>query len=399
MDKEGKVKIGKFNLVMIVLLVAAFILFMVLELMGKSNFVGNSDGVQEFVATDVSVAYDANSKAAFYTYAKKDGFFYATKDGISFINADGSEAMSRTYNIASPVMIGEGSVVAVLEKGGNSIYVYNSEGEMYQVTLPFPILNCSINQTGYVSAILKKDDNYMINVFNNKGILQSEGSLVYKNKIPIATDVSNDGRILAICFLDSSNVEINSFVNFYYLNAGEASEYQNEDGLFAVSGDNSDQIIGIIKFMDNNALVTVSDKEIAVYEPEKKPVKKAVLPLYNKISAVSFGDTNYFALAYGDKIANQPSENSEKEGMVGIYDLSLNKTGEFLADGKVNYLYCGLNSVIIGEDRNFSAVTNGGSLIWKYTSLQDTKQVNFVGSTSKILLAGSTEANIIKITK
>lgn len=395
MYEKEKVKRSKFKLIMVMLLVVAFALFVALELLGNGNFINTLAGGSEFVETDISLAYDSNSKASFFTYAKKDGFFYATKDGISFIDSSGLESMSRTYNMSNPVMTGEGSVAAVLEKNGNDVYVYNTDGEMYQVKTPYPILNYSVNAMGYVSVILKKDDNYIINVFNDRGNLQSEGSLVYKNKMPIATALSNDGRILAICFLDSSNVEINSYINFYYLNPGEANEYKSQDGLFTFSGDNTDQIIGLIKFMDNNELIAVSDKEISIYQPEKKPVKKAALPLSNKISAISF-NTNCFAVAYGAPFLNQPSE---KEGFVDIYDLGLSKIGEFKASSGVDYLAFGLNSLIIGEGRKFSAVTDKGGLLWEYTALHDVKQLLFLGNTSKILVAGTTEAIVMKMEK
>lgn len=66
----------------------------------------------------------------------------------------------------SPVAVSENGYLAVTEIGGKSVRVYDKKGPLYTVQLENSLVQASLNSGGYLSAILKSKDGYIVQAYN-----------------------------------------------------------------------------------------------------------------------------------------------------------------------------------------------------------------------------------------
>ena len=349
-----------------------------------------------FEETDIVERYDMDSRAQIYTYKDGKGFFIATRDGIRFIASDGREKMSCTYNMTTPRLAGRGGYAGVAEENGMSLYVCNAEGRLYTATTENPILSFSVAANGYAVVITQKDDSYDVVVFNTEGKMSHYGLFVEANVYPVAADVSNDGRILAVSYLDTSGGEMNSRILFSYVNKTEAADYAAANGVFAAVEYNPDRLVGMVRFMENNVLLALSDKDMVCYDAENGARRKWSMDLGNKLDALCVSEAGWFAIAYGSR---NPNISGEEPGLCRFYDLNMTVLGEYKAGAKVTQLSAGYNTVLVCCERQYTAVARSGNELWQYDATHDVSQALFMENANKLVLAGSTQTGVIQRVK
>lgn len=355
-------------------------------------------------AEEAKISYEVNSQADFYTYSKY--IYYCTKDGMQILNLKGEQIQNDTFTMTSPYMSYDGRIVGVSEKLGNTVNVYDEKGKLYSVNTKLPITSFSVNKGGFVSIIIKDEEKnvHYIEVYNISGNKISTTMVPIEDGIPIASDVSDDNRILGVSVIDISDIQMKSRVMFYYIYAEQSSTVESSGDLFA-SFIKENQIVAILKFMNNNNVVAVSDMEICFVEVgnsvgnsvENKHSEKGSIQLKNKLDSIDFLENKYIVVAYGDSFIN--AKQPEEKGVVKWYNLSGSQINEFKTNKTVTGLYSGYGASIIGMNRNFKAVSNKGGLIWEYNAIQDVKKILFLDNTDNVLLVTNHEAIIINIKK
>jgi len=364
----------------------------------QDTLVGDLPLVSKDGNTAIStISYEANSQADFYTYNKN--IYYCTKDGIQLINSDGNSLWSDTFNMISPYIAYDAGIVAVCEKNGRTLRIYNQTGKLYGIDTENPIITFSVNVNGYSCVIIQQNDSeYTINVYNSSGEIISDGKYIFDNGVPIATDISNDNKVLAVSLLNINDIKMQSNVLFYYLNKDQAKTVESSDGMFS-SFIKEDEVVAIIKFMEDNSLITVSDKEIVCLkvndESAERSTQKWLIKLKNKIKAIDFPENKYVAVAYGDSFIN--AEEPEQENTVKWFNLNGERVNTFISNKNITGLYSGINATIVAMGRTFKAIGNKGGSIWEYNAIQDVKKILFVDSTSKILFITPISAEILNI--
>jgi len=118
------------------------------------------------------------------------------------------------------------------------------------------------------------------------------------------------------------------------------------------------------------------------------------IPLHNKIDALAFYGGSRFAFAAGEPFLND--ENALEAGLLQIYSVSGEKTGEYALARRATHLSMGWDAALVGADRNFFAISASGNRLWEYVSLQDTSQFIFLDNTDTVLMAGATSASVLK---
>ena len=396
MSEERGVNSRIVKIVLLALLAVALIVLLVMYLLDKGALPALDGGTMQFEQTGTIVRYDMDSRAQFHTYKDGGGFFSATKDGIRFIAGDGSEKMNSAYSMASPKLVGKGGVVGVAEPGGLSLYVFDKTGLLYVARPENPILHFSVAANGYACVVTQTGNDYDIFVYNDKGLVSLHGFHADTNVYPVAADVSNDGRILAVSYLDTNGAEINSRIVFSYINKSEAAAYAASNGIYGGSEQNPDRLIGVLRFMEGNQLIAVSDKDIVCYEADNGGRRKWSLTLGNMLDAICLTESNWFAVAYGSRNPNLPGE---EPGLCRFYDLDGSPLGEFNAAGKVTQLSLGFSSAIVGSEHQLTALSQSGNTLWTYAATQDLLQVLFLENTNKVLIAGETQAEVLRRAK
>ena len=382
--------------VVLILLAITLIVTLILFVIENGALPSPGSANMIFAPTNIVEPYDMDSRAQIYTTKGEKGFFLASRDGVRFITSDGQKTMNSTYNITSPLLVGKGGIIGVAEENGFALHVFNAGGQLYSVSTEHPILHFSVAENGYSVVITKRSTDYDIIVYNNSGITISYSLFAEANVYPMAADVSNDGRILAVSYLDTTGGEIHSKITFAYISKTEAANFAADNGVFAAVNQNPDRLVGLIRFMKGNVLLAVSDKDVACYEADNGAQRRFSLQLGNKLDAVCLTESDWFALAYGARNPNLPGA---EPGTCAFYDLNGSTLGEYRAAEPVTQLTAGYNAVLVCSERRFTAVSQSGNALWTHDATYDVSQALFMDNTNKLVLAGGTQAEVLQRVK
>jgi hypothetical protein len=378
----GKKKFKKTNIFIIVLLSIVVYLALYKVLQTSSNI--------SFEEVYIGVTFSPDSNPVVYTN-NSDSFFVSTRNSIKLININGETMWEYSYNIQSPVMVGAGDTIALVDTNRNTIYAFNKEGNMYTRGFYDNIVNFNINENGYSSIILINEDFYTIKVLDSTGYQIMSLPITEENIFPTSVSISNDNRILTYTTIDINNIEIVSNLVFVYIN----EEDSRASGTTVFSINNyPGQIMAMLNYV-NNTFVAVSNKGIYGYNIGRNDYisQNFNVQVENNINKIDFSNDGRIVVAYGvQKIQNE----GLNANTVRIYNSSGGLTGAIEMENEITYLMYSLNTVIVGTNRNFFGINRNGNIVWEHTFTKDVNQIMYLNDERSILVVGNTEITLLQ---
>lgn len=192
-----------------------------------------------------------------------------SRDGISATDASGKTIWNGSYNMVSPAADICGSYVTVADIGGKSLFVYNGEGQGWEIKTDYPIVQASVSEHGIVAVLLEQPGSNVINIYNPYDIsdkLLVEIPTNIDDGYPVCIDISPEGTNLAAAYVCVTNGKIQSRAAFYdFTDVG-----QNTNCL--VGAKNYDEIvIADVRFLGNNNICIFTDNGFSVWSNAKQP--------------------------------------------------------------------------------------------------------------------------------
>jgi len=367
-------------------------LAMLVQFIFNLTNVGAED--MRLVNTNQSVSYAVDANPLFHSNDSRL-FYFVTRTGIRYINDRGENRWTEQFNFTRPHMATRGDVVAIGESDrGRNIYVYNSEGLMYYEAFQHPTLGFFINANGYLSTILQLEGGFEVLVVNQlrsfehlfrKQIFQADRPM----EMPIATDVSEDGRFIAIAYLDLSR-HLTTAVEFWFIDPNEV--WGTDDGLFAQI-EFPDETFISVRFMADNHVLLITEGRITLQQVVGNALQEVwTEELHNRLDQLAFYGNNRFAYVSGQALAPD-GRYADPLGMLNIFDLS-GRTGSFPLGRRATHLTMGHNAVIVGADRHFHAVNSRGTSLWHHNATIDVRDMIFLNDTDTVLIAGANRAYV-----
>lgn len=362
-----------------------------LALIGKTNRTQTQDEettVQEDTPKE-SMAVDVSSKAVVAAFGKE--FLLCTKDGVKYYTSMGEQKWSDTFSMTSPTLVQEGNFVAVGDMGGKTVRVYNKEGMVYDLQAKGSPVQFSLNENGYLSLITKNDSSYRICVYSRKGKLLKERVEESKGIYPLSSDVSDDGKVFAVSYLDTTDISPIGRVLLFYINAKDGENFT--DSMFAAV-EKTDEIIPVISYRKNGTLAVISDQ--GVYGVGSDGGEFWNYPLENTIDQAALGNKDYIVLALGDGVANK---DGREKGTVCWLDGSGNEKGSFASGESVTYLLAAEKGIVVGNDRDYTGVTYSGNESWNYTAITDLNDLIPMEKLGRVMTVGKDQIAVYAMTK
>ena len=386
------------------ILICASIVAIVIIIQLITSNVGQGTAMR-FEQTGVFIPYNFDASPSFYSN-DSNFFFLATRDGVRYIPSDGTPrgSWSHTFSLNRPIMVGRGDFVAVGEQsGGRRIYVFNAdEGYMYHVDFDVPVLTFSINETGFLAAVVQYNTGHGVYVFNQASIGGVDGDWLYSRfedaelVYPTAVEVSANGRYIIVALLDL-RIRPSTTIQFGYINAIDGFITGHMQGLF--SEERLDrQLVYAMRFMSDNRLIVATTSQIVAYQISPRTHGPSVqeevwdIQLENALTHIDFYGNSYFAYVLGDRNIGMPD--APPPGTVNIRNAAGARIGTFTLGRRATNLTMGHNALLVGADRNFHAVSFNGTHLWEHSSLFDTRTMMFLDNTDTILIAGMNRAEI-----
>ncbi len=346
----------------------------------------------EFTKGDVIQKYNFDSKATFYSNSSSD-FFFVTKNGVKYISLNGNAKWDVAIDLKEPKLVGNGDFVAVGELGGNMIYVFGKNGEIYrkQFENNMIVQSFNINKSGYVSVILQDGEEYRTIVFDSTGFNIWEWKYQLPNIYPIATAVSGDSRILA-CALFNVSEYLSTNLMYAYLDKNEAKDFT--DTIF-YSKNKDELVVGALGFMGAGWHIAVSDGDVtgASFGSTNVITDEWGFEVNNKIDFFGLIGDRGFATVLGNSLINKQGEGV---GTINFYDNKGQPVGTVDLGKKAMSFTSSKDGVIVSTGRTYYAFSPKGKPLWQYEATADVNQVIFLNNTDTILVATPTEAAVYK---
>ena len=352
------------------------------------------------VQTEFGVNYEFEAIPQFYSNNSRF-YYHVTRDGISMRSSNDVLVWHNTFSFSRPLMVARGDIVAVSEmERGRDIHVFDGDGPIFSTRFDDPVLSFNVNAAGFLTVIVQYDGGYGVYVLNRYqststdpvftwSVFRHDQDLIH----PIFAEVSDDGRYIAIAYVDL-NTRVTTTIEFRYVNQWDA--WGTEMGLFAA--EIFDGIVLATRFMSGNRLLVVTGNQILCFQVGPARMQMDLLwanPLENRLDFIEFYGDTHFVLAIGDRLIGTFGE-GYPVGTIHIYNMNGARTGSFQLGRRASLLNVGHNAVITGADRSFVAIDFRGVLLWEFISMVDIRDVIFLDDTSTILAAGPTRADVFR---
>jgi hypothetical protein len=218
-----------------------------------------------------------------------------SKDGANCMDGRGIVLWNQTYEMQNPMVDINGSVVAIGDYNGRTIYVMDAEGSRGEITTNLPIRKFRVAANGVVAVILDDAKITRINLYDTAGkeLVKSETTMD-KSGYPVDISISPSGELLAISYLYVDSGIMKSSIAFH--NFGEVGQNLSSDR-FVGGYDYQGNVVPMIRFMNSSTAFAVSDDRIMFFTGSEKPLSAAENLLSEEIQSIFYTD-KYVGLVF-----------------------------------------------------------------------------------------------------
>lgn len=268
--RQGRKRQQRIAIVCIIIVIVSVMTYLLVSLQTYTK-VRVSDTYPEKGASD-------NSYVQFL-----DGVIKYSKDGIAYMDQTGKEVWNQSYQIKNPMLDVNNKSVAVADKDGNDILIFQEEGLKGEVHTTMPVERISVSEQGIVSAILKNESAMKIMCYDIKGnVLVEHKTTLAGTGYPIDIALSADGNLMQVLYLYTQKGQIVSRLHYY--NFGDAGEGKTDHQVTAENY--KDTILASGFFMNAETSAAVGDNRVVIYEGKDTPEQVTNIKLDKEIKNV-----------------------------------------------------------------------------------------------------------------
>lgn len=253
-----------------------------------------------FDSYDVVNSIPINNVSGATTTVLGNGVLTYSKDGAHLNNEKGQIVWNQTYEMQSPMLAKCQDVVAMADYNGRSIYVYNTEGKLGEISTTMPVKAISVSAKGMVAAVLEDGNVTWIRGYSAEGTVLLDFKTTMKNYgYPIAVSLSPSGILCAVSYIYVDMGEVKSSVAFY--NFGEVG--QNKVDNFVGGHDYADTLVPYVQFMNDYSFFAVGDDRLVFYSGNQKPENVQNVLFTEELQAVYYNE-EYVGLVFLEGAGN-----------------------------------------------------------------------------------------------
>ena len=239
---------------------------------------------KEYVDYEVRQQYQW-SKAQEAHCQNLDGYLLVySKDGMSCVDTKGNTVWNQSYEMQAPMIKTCGNVVAAADYNGRNIYVASTEGILGAINTTMPIRDLAVSENGVVVAVLDDSDVTAIYLYSAKNgeAFADFKTTMSKSGYPIAVDVSEDGKLVAVSYIKAEDGEIASHIGFYNFSAVGQNYTDNLVGGYGYA----QAVVPLVEFMSTDVVFGVANDRLMLYQGEQIPINTKDVILTEEILSV-----------------------------------------------------------------------------------------------------------------
>lgn len=310
-----------------------------------------------------------------------------SNDGANCMDSKGGVLWNQTYEMQNPMVDINGSVAAIGDYNGRTIYVVSTEGIKGTITTNMPIRKFRVSQNGVVVAILDDSKKTWIHLLDSEGnILAYFKTTMDKWGYPLDVSISPNGELVGVSYFYVDSGKMKSSVAFY--NFGAVGQNQSSDRF--VSGyDYQNAVVPYIRFMNSNTIFAVSDDRIMFFGGEQKPLSVAENLLNENVQSIYYNE-NYVGLVF-------LNTSGEGKYRLDIYDTSGKLVSNKIFDMEYKDIMFYKDEIIIYSETEFSISNIRGAEMFGGRMEETAYLFMQSGSRNRFLLMTQDALNILEI--
>ena len=224
-------------------------------------------------------------------------FVSYSSDGIHCTNAKGQDIWSFSYVMQDPMVEVRGDYVAVADRGGRNIYIYDRTGTICEISAPSPVQMLRMSAGGVVAAVLDDISTTPVYLYYHDGtVISYFRTTMSRSGYPAAIGISDDGRLVGVSYFYVDNGRITSRVAYY--NFGEVGK--NETDNLVSAFEDPAEVVPMVEFLDDDTAFAVANNRLMIYEGAQRPASISENALTEEVHSVYSG-SGRLGLVYYDK--------------------------------------------------------------------------------------------------
>lgn len=243
--------------------------------------------LQTYTKVRVADTYEIGNAAdnSYQEFAK--GVLKYSRDGIAYLDQKGKEQWNHSYQIKNPFLDVNEKSVAVADKGGNDIIVFQKDGLKGEIRTTLPIEKVTVSEQGIVAAVLKNESTPQIICYDTAGnVLVEHKASLTGTGYPMDIAISPDGELMQVVYLSVNGGEIASRVCYY--NFGEAGadkpDHQVAEKEYAGS------VIASGFFVNESVSAFAGDNCLLIFKGKETPKEESAITIKGEIQNVFHSD-------------------------------------------------------------------------------------------------------------
>ena len=245
-------------------------------------------------------------------------------DGIELRDRKNQTLWSDHYTMENPQMISCGDAIAIYDKNGTKIVVYDADGKAGEITASYPIVKASVAGQGVVAAILENNGESWIKYYNTDGTeIASSHPNMDSPGYPMDLSLSSDGLWMAVSYAYEDGGKMKSQVAFTISGAGARiwwTTLQVHRAIPICCARRS-------KPREQSSWVAFFDNGFRIYEGTNKPKETVSVSEDGEILSCAYADDRVVLILRG--------ESDDHPYRMKIYNLK----GKQLADENLDFYY------------------------------------------------------------
>lgn len=317
-----------------------------------------------------------------------DNLLKYTPDGVSYINKKGETVWTTGINMKIPVAVSSGDYAVVADQNGNTVCVFNAEGEVSSQTMPYPISDVDVGDQGVFCVVLESEKTNYINLYNRKGeIIYEIQASIDKSGYPLDISVSNNGEKLFTSYMKVGSSAMES--NLIAYNFGEVGQNSNADRIVGTYTFD-DEVFPKVQYINNDMIAAFGTKTIELYAMKEKPSLKKRILLDDEIRSVFYGE-DYIGIVQ-----------KNKEGTAHLYTISaFNSKGKKIFQKEIDFDYDNIfasdTEIILSGGKNCIIFRKNGSVKFQGTLESRIRSVVPTGNKREYIVVYENETQIIRL--
>jgi len=323
------------------------------------------------------VEFVQESGEKFYHTVTDNYIYFVNTDKVSICDAEGDLKKEESIVTSEPVVKRNGEYVVIGDIGRNNIYVFSGTELKNTVKTKKPIIDVSVNNSGYLVVITEGDMHKCdVTVLDTKGkeqFIWNSGNLFVLN-----ASIADNNKNIIISTLDTSGGKMKSVLSFYNISNEKpiaTEEYENE-------------LISAVSIHGTKAFC-IGDSKTVIYRVSGEKTNEI---LYNGKTLTTFKTWN-------SKIVMAFSESalSGKRYNIETYNTSGKNVGTYETDYEIKYLDFLQDMVVVSRGGLIDIIDVSGREKRLIDPGVDIKSLSFMGKTSSAVGFTVNGAYIIRL--